>query len=69
MQAPAFSTHQKEDEKEEGYYQIVVPFLDAFFIATLPLIRFNEFHDTEGLVLHLLVDIEWYVSKKKCFRL
>lgn len=57
MQTPAFSTHQKEGEREEGYYQIVVLFLDAFFINTLTLISFNELHDTVDLGFHLLVDI------------
>lgn len=45
MQAPAFSAHQKEDKREEVYYQIVLPFLDAFFITNLKLISFNELHD------------------------
>lgn len=31
MQALAFSAHQKEDKREEVFYQIVAPFHNAFF--------------------------------------
>lgn len=57
MQAPAFSAHQKEDEREEGYYQIVLPFLDAFFITNLKLISFNELHDMAFTLWWVFYDI------------